>query len=153
MRIRLAEEFGGSSPWAVKHARGGLVDIEFIAQYLQLKHAHANPEVLQPHTLPALQRLNDASLLEEDDTKILINALRMQNAVRGFMRQCIGSDSDPTDIASRDMQDALARTAGASSVSDLQVRLIEHQEAVLSIYTRLIQAPADAISRQTNSDD
>jgi glutamate-ammonia-ligase adenylyltransferase len=133
--------------------RGGLVDIEFIVQYFQLRHAHSNPEVLHPHTLTALQSLKDASLLEDGDAKILTEALRMQNAVRGFMRQCMASDSDPTDIASSDMQDALARTAGAKSVSALQADLIEHQKSVLSIYTRLIQAPADAISLQSKSGD
>ncbi|TDI58975.1 MAG: bifunctional [glutamine synthetase] adenylyltransferase/[glutamine synthetase]-adenylyl-L-tyrosine phosphorylase [Alphaproteobacteria bacterium] len=153
MRVRLTTEFAVSSPWSVKYVRGGLVDIEFIAQYLQLNHAFTVPEILQPHTLTALQQLKKTSLLNEADAGDLIEALQMQSAVRGFMRQSIGSDSDPTDIASVDMQTALARTAGAETIDVLQSRLIAHQNRVLSIYTRLIKTPADAISRQSKSED
>ena len=38
MRQRMAGEHRGESPWDVKHHRGGLVDIEFLAQFLQLKN-------------------------------------------------------------------------------------------------------------------
>ena len=51
------------SIWDTKHVRGGLVDIEFIAQYLQLRHAHAVPEVLSPNTREALSRLRTAGVL------------------------------------------------------------------------------------------
>ena len=34
---------------------GGMLDVEFIAQFLQLKHAAANADVLQPNTIEALQ--------------------------------------------------------------------------------------------------
>src|SRR5262249_36642764 len=46
MRARMAETFPGRNAWDLKHAPGGLVDIEFIAQTLQLVHAPAMPEIL-----------------------------------------------------------------------------------------------------------
>ena len=66
MRARLAEELQTQSIWDAKHVRGGLVDIEFIAQYLQLRHAHAVPEVLSPNTREALSRLRAAGVLAPD---------------------------------------------------------------------------------------
>src|SRR4029453_13507538 len=36
MRQRLLAEFGGRGLWDLKHARGGLVEIEFIVQALQI---------------------------------------------------------------------------------------------------------------------
>ena len=57
MRARMASELTSRSIWEVKHHRGGLVDIEFIAQYLQLLHAHAAPDVLSTNTREALVRL------------------------------------------------------------------------------------------------
>ena len=39
MRAAIAKEKGDADPWDLKYAAGGLVDIEFIAQYLQLIHA------------------------------------------------------------------------------------------------------------------
>ena len=46
MRERIAAEYPPGDPFDLKYARGGLVDLEFIAQYLQLLHAHDHPEVL-----------------------------------------------------------------------------------------------------------
>ncbi|HET9552966.1 MAG TPA: bifunctional [glutamate--ammonia ligase]-adenylyl-L-tyrosine phosphorylase/[glutamate--ammonia-ligase] adenylyltransferase, partial [Anaeromyxobacteraceae bacterium] len=48
-----------------KTGRGGLVDVEFAAQFLQLAHGHAHPAVRSPSTLTALARLREAGLLRE----------------------------------------------------------------------------------------
>ncbi|CAH1656917.1 Glutamine synthetase adenylyl-L-tyrosine phosphorylase / Glutamine synthetase adenylyl transferase [Hyphomicrobiales bacterium] len=45
MRHLIATEKGDAGPWDLKMASGGLVDLEFIAQYLVLAHAHANPAI------------------------------------------------------------------------------------------------------------
>src|SRR5205823_11356956 len=44
MRGAIAKEKGDGEPWDLKYAAGGLIDIEFIAQFLQLVHAAALPE-------------------------------------------------------------------------------------------------------------
>ncbi|MBL4895170.1 MAG: bifunctional [glutamine synthetase] adenylyltransferase/[glutamine synthetase]-adenylyl-L-tyrosine phosphorylase, partial [Emcibacter sp.] len=51
MRQKLREEFGTTDIWSVKHVPGGLVDIEFICQYLILKYGAAKPEILVTNTL------------------------------------------------------------------------------------------------------
>ena len=50
MRARTAKEHRSASPWEIKHWRGGLLDLEFIAQYLQLREAHRHPEILDGNT-------------------------------------------------------------------------------------------------------
>ena len=54
MRARIEKEKGTRDPWELKQVRGGLVDLEFIAQYLQLVHAAAHPHVLSQNTVAAL---------------------------------------------------------------------------------------------------
>ena len=54
MRARIEREKGSPDLWDLKQVRGGLVDLEFIAQYLQLVHAADRPEVLSQNTLNAL---------------------------------------------------------------------------------------------------
>ena len=39
MRARIFREHGSDDPWNIKHARGGLVELEFLAQFLQLRFA------------------------------------------------------------------------------------------------------------------
>ena len=46
MRRAIADEKGEGTRWDMKYAAGGLVDLEFIAQYLQLVHAADHPEIL-----------------------------------------------------------------------------------------------------------
>ena len=46
MRSAIATEKGDNERWDLKYAAGGLVDLEFIAQYLQLVHAAEHPEIL-----------------------------------------------------------------------------------------------------------
>ena len=53
----MAESFPGKNVWDLKHAPGGLVDIEFIAQTLLLVHAPVRPDVLDTNTISALEKL------------------------------------------------------------------------------------------------
>ena len=46
MRGMIEAEKGGEGAWDLKQAPGGLVDIEFIAQYLQLVHGTSYPGIL-----------------------------------------------------------------------------------------------------------
>src|SRR5439155_21289394 len=54
MRRAIALEKGEDDVWDLKLAAGGLVDIDFIAQYLQLVHAAEKPEILSVSTLQVL---------------------------------------------------------------------------------------------------
>ena len=51
MRRAIAQEKGEDDIWDLKYAAGGMVDIDFIAQYLQLVHAADKPDILNVTTL------------------------------------------------------------------------------------------------------
>jgi glutamate-ammonia-ligase adenylyltransferase len=73
MRERIETELGkeaalGPNP---KEGRGGLIDVEFAAQYLQLAHGHAHPGVRTTSTPVALARLREAGLLPEHSHRAL----------------------------------------------------------------------------------
>jgi len=73
MRERMEVEIGkeaqkGKNP---KTGRGGLVDVEFAAQFLQLSHGHAHPSLRTPHTPTALVRAREAGLLREPQFQAL----------------------------------------------------------------------------------
>src|SRR5689334_15885727 len=56
MRSAIAKEKGDKERWDLKYVAGGLVDIEFIAQYLQLVHAHRVPDILDTSTARVLDK-------------------------------------------------------------------------------------------------
>src|SRR6476620_10253805 len=56
MRRAIALEKGEDDVWDLKYAAGGVVDIDFIAQYLQLVHAADQPDILDVSTLQVLEK-------------------------------------------------------------------------------------------------
>ncbi len=73
MRERIEAELGkeaerGPNP---KAGRGGLIDVEFAAQYLQLAHGHAHPRLRTTATPVALARLREAGLLRDAHHRVL----------------------------------------------------------------------------------
>jgi [glutamine synthetase] adenylyltransferase / [glutamine synthetase]-adenylyl-L-tyrosine phosphorylase len=65
METELAKESSrGKNP---KTGHGGLVDVEFAAQFLQLAHGHAHPTIRTGTTPIALERLRAAGLLREGE--------------------------------------------------------------------------------------
>jgi len=74
MRERIEAEIGkeaarGKNP---KAGFGGLIDVEFAAQFLQLAHGHDHPAVRTPNTPTALARLREAGLLREQAFQPLV---------------------------------------------------------------------------------
>jgi glutamate-ammonia-ligase adenylyltransferase len=86
MRARLARELPARAAWDVKHRDGGGMEVEFIAQALQLVHAPTHPQVTSPTTREALARLGDAGLLATTDAAVLIRADRLWRTVQGVLR-------------------------------------------------------------------
>lgn len=84
----------------VKLGRGGLSDVEWVVQLLQIQHAHAIPDLRTPQTLPALHAAAEAGLITVDDAVILRDAWRMATSVRNanILVRDRPSDMVPTDI-------------------------------------------------------
>ncbi|MDO8644062.1 MAG: bifunctional [glutamate--ammonia ligase]-adenylyl-L-tyrosine phosphorylase/[glutamate--ammonia-ligase] adenylyltransferase, partial [bacterium] len=70
----------------LKTGPGGIVDIEFLTQYLQLKNGREHPDLREPNTLKALQKLKSLRLLEEKNAHFLIEGYtfcrRLESKIR-----------------------------------------------------------------------
>ncbi|MBO6782435.1 MAG: bifunctional [glutamine synthetase] adenylyltransferase/[glutamine synthetase]-adenylyl-L-tyrosine phosphorylase [Alphaproteobacteria bacterium] len=143
MRRRIAQEHGTESHWNVKHVRGGLVDCEFMAQYLQLRHAHEHPDVLSTGTVTAYRNLASAGLLPEETATALIDATRLWRRVQGLLRLTLEGPANPDDIP-LPLQQLLADAAGRTNFEDLDTTLARTAEAVHQLYQQIIEVPADA---------
>jgi glutamate-ammonia-ligase adenylyltransferase len=137
MRALLDKEKGAGGPWNLKHAPGGLVDIEFLAQVLQLAYATRDPDLLGPATIPALDRARAAGLLSEEDCSILTAACRLQQDLTQALRLALDGPFD-ADEAGEGLKGFLARTGGAPDFASLTATLAETQSAVRKIFRRVI---------------
>jgi [glutamine synthetase] adenylyltransferase / [glutamine synthetase]-adenylyl-L-tyrosine phosphorylase len=90
----------GADP--AKHTKlgpGGLADVEWTVQMLQLQHAHARPELRSTRTITALRAAADAGLIDTQDAGHLEAAWVLAGRVRNqiMLVRGRGSDSFPTD--------------------------------------------------------
>jgi glutamate-ammonia-ligase adenylyltransferase len=137
MRGAIAKEKGDAEPWDLKYASGGLIDIEFIAQYLQLVHAAATPEILDTSTARVLERASRFGLLEPDDAEVLRPAVRLFHDLTQILRLCLPSAFDPK-IASPGVLELLARAADLPDFAALSAHLAETQRAVRARFVRIL---------------
>lgn len=77
----------------IKTGRGGMVDVEFITQYLQLKHAAQVKELRKQNVLELLLALAEQKLMPVADAELLINGYkflrRLENKLRLLHDQSI----------------------------------------------------------------
>jgi len=144
MRARMAKEFRGASRWDIKHRRGGLVDAEFIAQYLQLRHASEHPEILSPNAVAALGKLADTGLLDKAVAADLIDALQLWHRIQAVMRVTTSAALDDA-TSPEGPRTAVVHAAGVKDFAALTARMDETAARVHAHFTELIDAPADRV--------
>ncbi len=137
MRRRMASQHGAGSPWQVKHLRGGLVDAEFIAQYLQLRHAAAHPEILSANTSDAFGRLGRAGILAPERAAVMAAAAHFLQQVQAMLRLTVEENFDET-AASPGLKTALTRAAGVGEFTALKERLAATASTVRACYEDII---------------
>ncbi len=73
LRMRMERELAqeDASHFDLKKGKGGMVDIEFLAQMLQLSHGHDYPDLRQRGTLEALKALRKKKIVRESDYRLL----------------------------------------------------------------------------------
>jgi len=138
MREKLAAQYPGKNRWDLKFAPGGLVDIEFMAQVLQLVNAHEMPEVLDTNTIDALRKLEAAGAVSPAHARSLIDAAQLEHALTQVLRIALDGTLDPAQ-ATPGLKALLSRTGGFSDFDALEARLALLQDDVRAIFDALIR--------------
>lgn len=146
MRARMLRDLPPDGPWDVKLGRGGLVEVEFIAQALQLVHARAHPGVLATTTRIALARLADAGALDAEEARRLIAAEHLWRTISGLLRLTVGrwrEEALPESVASALVHACGLRQAEGAPVDlrALHAQMAEAATAVRAIFERRLGRP------------
>jgi glutamate-ammonia-ligase adenylyltransferase len=137
MRRAIALEKGDAERWDLKFAAGGLVDIEFIAQYLQLLHAAQRPEILDTSTARALEKAWRAGVLATDDAEVLRGAVRLYHDLTQLLRLCLPGAFDPKS-ADPGLVGLLVRAADVPDWITLDAFVAQTQAEVRKCFTRIL---------------
>ena len=137
MRAAIAKEKGDASPWDLKYAAGGLVDLEFIAQYLQLVHAHRLPGILDTSTAGVLDRARQLRLVSVEDAEVLRPAAQLYHDLTQILRLCLAGPFD-AKTAGPGLLRLLARAADVPDFATLNATLKETQAKVRASFVRIL---------------
>ncbi|MBW4035521.1 MAG: bifunctional [glutamine synthetase] adenylyltransferase/[glutamine synthetase]-adenylyl-L-tyrosine phosphorylase [Proteobacteria bacterium] len=128
MRARLAADAPPSGPFDLKHRAGGMMELGFIVEALQLIHGRTIPALFQPGTAAALAALAEAGIMTATEADALTEADHWFRAVQA-MRRITGLAAPTQDAAPASLAPILA-AAGALDFTALIARM-EEQAAVV----------------------
>lgn len=136
-REAIAAENPSEDSFDVQHVRGGLMDLESLAQYLLLRHAHESPEVLVGATAACFEALGAAGLIPEDEARFLAGAVRMQRTLQAMLRLTCSQEAAVRD-APAPMRLKLATALECAGLDELDAKLRETQAAAFDVCQRRI---------------
>lgn len=140
MENEIARESAGS--YNIKTGRGGMVDVEFIVQYLQLVHGHDLEEIRSQNTLQALKGLHNRGIFTEAEGSVLLNGYkflrRLENRLRIIhdysMNDLGGTRSYLNKLALRLGYDPKLRNPGDALMQEYQ----SVTDAVRRVYSQIL---------------
>ena len=138
MRAAIAKEKGDGNPWDFKYAAGGLIDIEFIAQYLQLVHAAAMPDILDISTARTLEKAERLGVLAAADAEVLRPAVRLFHDLTQILRLCLPGAFDQK-TASAGVLGLLARAGDLPDFPALAAYVEDTQRQVRECFVRILE--------------
>jgi glutamate-ammonia-ligase adenylyltransferase len=130
----------------VKLGRGGIREIEFIAQALQVAFGGRDPWLRSPHTLVSLGRLADRGLITEREHWQLSDAYHFLRALehRLQMEHGLQTHSLPADRSRRELVARRMNYFGENSVAEFDSALSAHTDHVHGAFDRIFGKEANA---------
>jgi glutamate-ammonia-ligase adenylyltransferase len=141
MRRRMEENAPANN---IKRGPGGIVDIEFIVQMLQLKHGQDNPVVCTPNALAALSLLHQHGYLNSEDYEYFTTSYRFLRTVESRLRLMQAPSrvlpDDPLELTT------LARALGYADGAELQAECRRYLRRNRQRFDALIDAETGTLS-------
>jgi glutamate-ammonia-ligase adenylyltransferase len=128
----------------IKTGWGGLVDIEFVVQMLQLRYGHAEPRLRQRATRAALAALEETGLLPAEDARVLWDGYAFLRALESRLRIERGQ---PVEALDQESLLGVARRLGYAGSDDEAIAALRadherHRTAIRGVYERAFGAAA-----------
>jgi [glutamine synthetase] adenylyltransferase / [glutamine synthetase]-adenylyl-L-tyrosine phosphorylase len=146
MRKRLESTAGSGD---LKRGPGGIVDVEFLAQMLQLRHARTNPKLRQPNTLEALHAFYTEGILDADDYELFEGGYRLLRTIESRLRlmNSTARDQLPQDATE------LAKLAHLLHYPSSNGLLMDYENATRQIRLRFDQIFDEARGKTAEIED
>ena len=133
MRQKIIAEHPNSGIWDLKNISGGMTDIEFISQYLQICFADAHPDILQKNTIKTLTEAKKLKLLPKNDLDFLITSYEQMLSFKAIL-----SLNNDIELTAR-IKERLLQTSGESDFAKLEASLTITENKISNIFNEIIK--------------
>jgi glutamate-ammonia-ligase adenylyltransferase len=137
MRRLVAQEKGEGDPLDLKYAAGGQIDLDFLAQYLCLRHARESPDLLSGSTEHVLTLAGAHGLIAPADVEAVLSAYRLFAHVAQVLRTILDGGISLAD-ADEAVKTRLAAVVNMPSFSQLAADVLENEKRVGAIFKRIV---------------
>jgi glutamate-ammonia-ligase adenylyltransferase len=139
MRHRIETERGDQQhpDLEFKTGPGGLVDVEFLTQALQLRHGHAHPQLRIAHTLAVLNRLTALGIIEEEHSAALRRNYVFLRRIESTLRLVENTSVSRIPAVDREQQH-LAKRLGFSTAAEFLKTYRHATKRARSIYNAVM---------------
>ena len=145
MRLRMFQEKQPQKEWLdIKQSRGGIVDIEFLSQFLILAFANQFPEIIQINTAKVLRVCHQVGLLEKQAYTTLESAYEFMRLVENRLRLLHGRSENrigPSPV----VREQLRRLCDLPENRDIVSVLHDHFQAVFPIVQHYLEGNAPSL--------
>ena len=138
MRARIAKDRRPRGPWDVKLMDGGLFDLEFTAQMLQIVRAEAS----QANTAAALDALAEKGALDAGDARALLAAHRDYSALLQLTAVAAPNLYEPEAVGQR-VREGVARALHVGGEDAVAAKLAAHGEVCARVFAEAVEGLAD----------
>jgi glutamate-ammonia-ligase adenylyltransferase len=136
MLAKVNTEIAPAGLWDVKYRKGGMMELAFIAEALQLIFGPADPALFRANTSEAIRSLERAGHLSKVDASLLQEVDFLWRTIQGIDR-ITGLRAQVSDPPSA-MLAPLLRATGATDLANLTQRMAQAGEAVHDCFNRVI---------------
>ncbi len=141
--MRVQKQNPPESIWDVDRIRGGLADLDFIAEVLQVRHGAENPYVMAQSTPEAFSALSRAGCLDPDTATDLIESQLFWSRLRTVLALSCGVDIS-TQRPRQRLGMMIAAAAGVTSFGSVEPLIQGHAERVTAHYRKLVLGDENA---------
>lgn len=138
MRALLLKEKPPRDEWDVRFRRGGLIDVEFIGQYLILQHANTHPELLGKNGGQLFVAAAEARLIAKDEAQALRAAVSLYTAIMQLSRLCLETSKSLSDAAPA-LAGFICRECGVEDLAQLAALINQRTDSVREIFVRRLK--------------
>ncbi len=142
MHTKLYQQFGSENKWSIKHCRGGLIDMEFICQYLMLFSGNEYHTIFTPKLSEAIEKLQNIGHFNKETAQKMHSAHEFMQQIQSLIRLCLGKAPTRSDDIPEGLKQTLLQATNLNNFADLESTLEKHQLFIYKLYEKLIETPA-----------